>query len=350
MTSTQQPNVVGISRPPLSRIGAAASRWAARVSLNDWLVSGYLLLLNVTLVASGPIAGSRQRSLIDVSLLFWGFVSVVMVLVRGNVLKHPVVTPFIYRVAHYGCTQLSYFALRAYLPNVNPSSLDAQLHGLDLTFFGLEPAVAMQHWVSPATSEWFAFFYYGYFFVLGLHIIPILFFMRDSRIMAEFTLGMQLVICVGQAFYMLVPGFGPALGMPQLFDSQLPPGVWWNLVGQLVSSAGAQKDIFPSVHTAAPTFILLFSFHNRRHLPFRYTWPFVWFFTFNIIIATMFLRWHWIVDIVAGLMLALTAHALSVRGARTEAERRERLGLPPAWPEWPERRRASAPSAGLQAN
>jgi hypothetical protein len=235
------------------------------------------------------------------------------------------------------------------LPNVNSRSLDGQLHQFDLTFFGLEPAVAMQHWVSYATSEWFAFFYYGYFFVLGLHIIPILFFMRDSRLMAEFTLGMQLVICVGQSFYMLVPGFGPALGMPHLFDNQLPAGVWWNLVGQLVSSAGAQKDIFPSVHTAAPTFILLFSFHNRRHLPYRYTWPFVWFFSFNIIIATMFLRWHWIVDIIAGLALALGAHALGVRGARAEAERRQRQGLPPAWPAWPERRRANAPTsaAGL---
>jgi PAP2 superfamily protein len=348
--TTQQPNLVGVSEPAPSGLAGRLARWAARLSLNDWLVSGYLLLLNVTLLASGPIEGSRARSFIDVSLLFWGFTSVVLVLIRGNIFRHPVLMPFTYRVAHYGCTQLSYFALRAFLPNVNPRSLDGQLHQLDLTFFGLEPAVAMQHWVSHATSEWFAFFYYGYFFVLGLHIIPILFFMRDSRLMAEFTLGMQLVICVGQSLYMLVPGFGPALGMPHLFDGQLPPGVWWNLVGQLVSSAGAQKDIFPSVHTAAPTFILLFSFHNRRHLPFRYTWPFVWFFSFNIIIATMFLRWHWIVDIVAGLMLALGAHFVSVRGAAAEAERRKKHGLPPAWPEWPERRRSTLPTAGLQAS
>jgi PAP2 superfamily protein len=347
--TTQHPNVVEVSRPPLARVRASLSQWAARLSLNDWLVSGYLLLLNVALVASGPLEGSRARSFIEVSLLFWGFTSVVLVLIRGNILTQPVLTPLTYRVAHYGCTQLSYFVLREFLPNVNPSSLDGQLHRFDLVFFGLEPAVAMQPWVSYATSEWFAFFYYGYFFVLGLHIIPILFFMRDTRLMAEFTLGMQLVICVGQSLYMIVPGFGPALGMPHLFDNQLPPGVWWNLVGQLVASAGAQKDIFPSLHTAAPTFILLFSFHNRRHLPFRYTWPFVWFFSFNIIIATMFLRWHWIVDIIAGLMLALGAHTLSVWGARAEAQRREKQGLPPAWPAWPERRRASMP-AGQHAS
>lgn len=324
---------------PLLRMSSSLSQWLSRFSLNDWLVTAYLLMLNVVLVATGPIAGDRVRSFIDVSLLLWGFVSVVLVLIRGKVVTHPVVVPFAYRLTHYGCTQLSYFALRGLLPQVNPGSLDAELHQLDLTFFGLEPAVAMQPWVSQATNEWFAFFYYGYFFVLGLHIIPILFFTRDSRLLAEFTLGMQLVICVGQSLYILVPGYGPALGMPQLFENQLPEGVWWNLVLQLVASAGAQKDIFPSVHTAAPTFILLFSFHHRRLLPYRYTWPVLAFFCFNIIIATMFLRWHWIVDIVAGLTLAFTAHVVSVYGSRKEAERRERLGLGPAWPEWPERRR-----------
>jgi hypothetical protein len=342
--TTEQTNIIGSPSVIVARAINGLAQWSARVSLNDWLVTGYLLLLNISILRTGPLEGARAESFAHVSWLFWAFVAIVMVLIRGNILRHPVLTPLAYRVAHYGCTQLSYFALRGLLPIVNPGSLDPQLHAFDLQFFGLEPAVAMQPWVTHATSEWFAFFYYGYFFVLGLHIIPMVLLTRDSRILAEFTLGLQIVICVGQSLYMLVPGYGPSAGMPQLFTNQLPPGVWWNLVGQLVQAGGAQKDIFPSIHTAAPTFILLFSFHNRRYLPFRYTWPVVAFFSFNIIIATMFLRWHWIIDIVAGLSLALLAHLLSVRGARSEAARRTSLGLPPAWPAWPARRRPSAPA------
>jgi len=49
----------------------------------------------------------------------------------------------------------------------------------------------------------------------------------------------------------------------------------------------------------------------------------------------MFLRWHWLVDILAGLMLALLAFAGSVYGSRWEARHRSTRGLPPAWPAWP---------------
>jgi membrane-associated phospholipid phosphatase len=40
----------------------------------------------------------------------------------------------------------------------------------------------------------------------------------------------------------------------------------------------------------------------------------------NIIIATMFLRWHWFIDVVAGLLLAFAARGFAV--ALTDLEER----------------------------
>ena len=99
---------------------------------------------------------------------------------------------------------------------------------------------------------------------------------------------------------------------------EFPEGLWLDIVMESVAEGGALKDIFPSLHTAAPTFILLYSFRHRHRAPYRYTWPLVAFFTVNIIVATMFLRWHWIVDVVAGLTLATVAQALSARVTRWE--------------------------------
>jgi hypothetical protein len=318
------------SAPPRS-----LSTWLRRVSVNDWIVLGYLAVLDLAIILSEHVGPARDRAIVEMSSLLFIFFAVVVVLIRGGVLQHPFFSAFAFRLSHYGGIQLTYFFMRGFLPVVNPGSLDLELHQLGTRLFGLEPALAMEPWVSPATTEWFSFFYYGYFFVLGLHVIPILFFGRHARILSEFTLGLLLVLTVGQSLYCVVPGYGPANGLPTLFASELPDGVWWNLVSQIVESAGAQKDIFPSIHTAAPTFILLFSFHNRAYLPYRYTWPLVAFFAFNIIIATMFLRWHWLVDIVAGLVLAFSAHLVSVYVVRWEHRHRARLALPPAWPEWP---------------
>jgi len=52
----------------------------------------------------------------------------------------------------------------------------------------------------------------------------------------------------------------------------------------------------------------------------------------------MFLRWHWLLDIVAGLVLALVGFAGSVYGVRWETRYRAARGLPPAWPAWPSER------------
>jgi hypothetical protein len=331
--STTQ-DALAAARP--SAVPGSLREWLLRVSLNDWIVLGYLGVLNVAILSSNGVGPTRDRAILEVGGLFVVFAIVVVGLIRGGLISHPIVSPLLFRICHYGGIQLTYFFMRGFLPIVNPGSLDAELHGLGLRLFGVEPALALEPWISSGTTEWFAFFYYGYFFVLGLHVLPILFFSRHGRILSEFALGLLIVLSVGQSMYLIVPGYGPSAGMPALFHRSLPPGVWWNLVQQLVASAGAQKDIFPSIHTAAPTFILLFSFHNREHLPYRFTWPLVAFFAFNIIIATMFLRWHWLVDILAGLTLALCAYLGGVLGTRWERRHRRKHGLPPAWPEWPD--------------
>jgi membrane-associated phospholipid phosphatase len=99
-----------------------------------------------------------------------------------------------------------------------------------------------------------------------------------------------------------------------------------------VADVGAQKDIFPSLHTAVPTMLTLFAFRYRRDSwPLRWSWPLVGFAASQIIGATMFLRWHYLIDICAGISLAALAVWFSDRAVRWDDARRERLGLAPAW-------------------
>ena len=114
------------------------------------------------------------------------------------------------------------------------------------------------------------------------------------------------------------------------FDHDLTGGFWWGLVANTVSEGGAQLDIFPSLHTAFPSFFFLHALRHRAAPAFAIAWPVTGFFVANIIIATLFLRWHWGVDIVAGLALATLAHRLGVAIAAREFSR-ERHGLQAIW-------------------
>ena len=79
-----------------------------------------------------------------------------------------------------------------------------------------------------------------------------------------------------------------------------------------------------------PTYLSLFSFLERKRTPFKVTWFPLMLFTTQIIGATMFLRWHYLVDICAGITLAVSAVLMSRVALRWDAAR-ERCGGSPAW-------------------
>jgi hypothetical protein len=327
---TTEDQLMHVGARPLASRGLAAS--LRNVAAQDWLVLTYLGLLNLATV--GAPAGPAKVECVRRMLLLLAAELAAVVAVRGGLLKHRFTRALLYRVVIFGTVQLSYFFLGDLLPLVRPISLDLELHALDLTLFGIEPAMALDRVVNPITTEWFAFFYYGYFFLLALHVIPLLLFARRARIVSEFSLGLLVVFCAGHILYMVVPGFGPYKTMAAQFAHPLPHGLWLDTVMTTVAEGGAQKDIFPSLHTAAPMFIALFSYRNRHLLPFKYTWAPVVFMAFNIIIATMFLRWHYVIDVVAGLALSVVAWLVSVHVTTWETRRRIEHGLQPAWPDY----------------
>jgi hypothetical protein len=301
-------------------------------AIQDWIVLAYALFLNLA-VAVAPAGPVHDRCALRVGALLL-LLLFTLAGVRGRLIPGSFWPALVYRIGVYGVVQISYFFFRELLPLVNPRSLDAELHGLGVELFGAEPALRLDAIVTPVTSEWFAFFYFGYFFVLATHVLPIVFLGKDKRLLGEFTFGLIFMFCVGHSLYMLVPGFGPYRAIAGEFQHALPSGMWLNVVMEAVAEGGAQKDIFPSLHTCAPTFIALYSFRHRALPPYRYTWPLVLFFAANIIVATMFLRWHWLVDVVVGLALAVTSQLLSVKVTELELVRRARERLAPTWPEF----------------
>jgi hypothetical protein len=304
-------------------------------AIQDWLVLAYALFLNLA-VASAPAGPVRDACALRVGSLLL-MLLFTLAGVRGRLIPGSFWPALLYRLGVYGVVQISYFFFRELLPLVNPRSLDTELHALGVELFGSEPAVRLDAVVNPVTSEWFAFFYFGYFFVLATHVLPIVFLGKDKRLLGEFTFGLIFMFCVGHTLYALVPGYGPYRAIADEFQHELPSGMWLNVVMEAVAEGGAQKDIFPSLHTCAPTFIALYSFRHRALAPYRYTWPLVLFFAANIIVATMFLRWHWLIDVVAGLALAVTSQVLSVVVTEHELVRRARERLMPTWPAFGQR-------------
>ena len=326
---------MGRSREAELSFRAWARRLISELAILDWGVLIYLSVLSSSVLLFAAPGLPKEQMLMKLGALIGVFVTVI-VLVRGSLLRNPLLAAICYRLATFGVVLGSYFLLRGLLPMVSARAYDAQLYHLDLRVFGFEPSLVMDRYVNAYTTEWFAFFYYLYFAVLAVHAVPFTFLGRNTKLLAEFAFGITMTYCIAHSVYMLVPGFGPYRYLAAEFHHPLVSGFWMDRVLEAVNSAGAQKDIFPSLHTAGPLFILLFSFRNRRNYPFRYTWPVTAFIVVNIIIATMFLRWHYLIDIIAGITLAFTNCYLLGWVQRKETARRELAGLQPVFPPlWP---------------
>jgi hypothetical protein len=310
-----------------------------RLAAQDWLLASYLLALFVEVcIRRGP-RSEQALTWLSIDIVTW---IAVLVAVRGRFgERHPTIASVIYRFGLGVPVLGSFLQLQWILPAAGGPPLDADLYALDHRLFGVEPAEAWDRFVSPATTEWFAFFYYGYFFLIAAHVFPMLGFATRTKWLARFSFGFVSIYCFGHFLYTIVPAFGPYQHLGPSFQHSLEGSTWWPLVKRAVESVdgGARTDVFPSLHTAVPTYLSLFSFVHRDRKPFRYTWLPLTLFTTQIVAATMFLRWHYLIDIIGGVTLAVTALLLSGLAVAWD-DARQLHGGPPVFP----RKRVDSPS------
>lgn len=318
---------------------ARPTRGVARVlsnfAMQDWLVILYLLFLLASVLAGeGPRRAKAIGYLAADLAVCVTCISVergCFVRLRGATARFA--SRFLYRAALVGALVSTFLQLHYILPSARDVRYDALIYAFDLRVFRFEPAILLDRFVTPHTTEWFAFFYYSYFFILLLYTVPIAFFEKRTAIASEFSLGILWVMAIGQAVYVLVPGQGPYGLLSAHFTNRLEGRFWWPLVWSTVDSFDGtlRTDIFPSLHTAAPTFLALFAARHRAHRPYRWAWPVTAFFASQIVIATMFLGWHYLADVVAGLVLAVTGLLVARRFAAAEQRSRSAFGCTPVW-------------------
>jgi len=314
-------------------LGAVIAHTARNLTLQDRFFlayHGYLTLLALSATEGPRLALARPGTFILITVTL-----ATLVLTRGGVLPAGPTRALVYRIGMFGTMAGSYFTLGPLLKSLGETRFDPALIAIDEALFGVTPSVWLDQFVTPATVEWFAFFYYSYYTMLGLFLLPTLFFDKGAR-RYELLFGAGIVVAVGHSGYTLVPGVGP-YAWPQLtFAHELTGGIWWQRVHEAVASAGAMLDIFPSLHTALSVLLVFHAIRYRKEKPFKWIWLPTLFVVVNIVIATVFLRWHYAIDLVAGTLLAAGAYMLGIRTWRTEQHRdgsddRQAVWEPIAW-------------------
>ncbi len=271
-------------------VGGSQTRWRPI----DLLVAAYSVVLLVVLMALAP-------------RLTWqlGFVllHVVSLLVaRWGARAWPtavglrrVVVDFYPMVLVPLCFAELAFVIRGAYPDL---LYDAALQRLDVAMFGSDPLLWFDGWRQPWLTE-LLFLCYLSFYFLPPWVCVYLYRRRDPRfsLVAFEYVGCFLLSYLG---YLLVPAIGPRFfltGVEPLHGLLLFD---WLMHAMNTLEAGA-RDCFPSGHTAVTLLVIVHAVRFARPLCVVLL-P----VSAGLLLATVYLRLHYVIDLLAGALLAVS--------------------------------------------
>ena len=132
----------------------------------------------------------------------------------------------------------------------------------------------------------------------------------------EFVTGFAVLYALSFLGYLFLPARGPIVQMAGDFTVPIHGGVFHRIILRSVESVGGPHGAFPSLHVGASLFATLFDLRHRNPLRALIYLPLV----AMIALATLVLRYHYAVDLVAALVLAFAASEVA---RRTMARRGE---------------------------
>lgn len=183
------------------------------------------------------------------------------------------------------------------------------LHRWDVQLFGVEPSVWAERFIHPFLTDFFTFCYW-LFYVCGPLLGLLLYVRKDWRAFRYTMVSVVLCLFMGYVGYVAWPAAAPRLAIPEAYT--VPLQGWSPFLNYSRDATAAVpltiQGAFPSLHCAVALLVLL--------LAWKYVRWYFWIqipFGAGLILGTVYLRHHWVVDIVAGFVLTFAAFWIGPR-------------------------------------
>lgn len=185
---------------------------------------------------------------------------------------------------------------------VNPNDVDASLIAWDEYLLGFQPAIYLESFITPELTD-FMYFSYSSFLIYILMFTMYLYVRKKNVAFRETLVSIILTFYIGYVGYVIFPAVGPKFTMSHLFETSLSGSFITDRLSFLMNyeiSEYTRRDCFPSLHNGVIFLILLFAFKHQKVYAFLFL-P----FAIALFISTLYLRYHYFVDMIAGFLLAI---------------------------------------------
>jgi membrane-associated phospholipid phosphatase len=194
------------------------------------------------------------------------------------------------------------------ISSIQTTTFDSFLSAVDFGIFGVNPTVWMERLISPALTALLQFAYVSYYFIPFLLGIV---FIAGGRFgeFEEVLFGILLCFYLSYICYLLVPANGPRFAL-YLKPGELQAYPLIKTIQDALDILEKNKtDAFPSGHTAISLMSLYYAWKERQKKLFAGLVPVVT----GLIISTVYLRYHYVIDVIGG--IALTGFTIALAPA-----------------------------------
>lgn len=199
-----------------------------------------------------------------------------------------------------------YRTMNFFISVVSPVDRDQSLAAIDrFIFFGHNPSYLLERLITPLLTRYLYAVYVAWFPLVFLTIL-LLFLRGHRRNLNQFLLAMLITFYSGYVSYLFVPAVGPIYAMP--FHIDLNGGALGAFTNGMTHNLGIARDVFPSLHTAITLVMYWAVARSERSL----RWP-ARVLAASILFSTVYLRFHYVIDVLAGILLAWLTTSLAPR-------------------------------------
>jgi len=189
---------------------------------------------------------------------------------------------------------------------VNPHDIHDKLIAIDQAMFGVQPVIWAQQFYHSWLTQYFSISYMNYFIIAVIVVVYLLIKKRDAE-MRKVLLGTILCFYFGYFLYILFPAAPPRLTLADQFIRDFGGGWLGAAQVKMVNiSASSSRAAFPSLHCAVSLISLMYAFTMERKLFYILLIPGI-----SLVMATVYLRHHYVIDILAGFALAIFTYSFA---------------------------------------
>jgi membrane-associated phospholipid phosphatase len=221
----------------------------------------------------------------------------------------------------YGVPLILYFFKEVYMiiNLINSPLIDSTLINIDYSIFGINPTQWVSSFDNPLLTELLEIVYFLYYIVIIIYGLELYLRKRyDEFKFGAFIIFLGFYLCY--IAYMFFPAVGPRFFLHNfsLIDKELPGLFFTDWIRHFLNFAESipanvpnpqdyvQRDAMPSAH-AEIAILLAYLSRKVRSRSFYFYFP----YCILMIIATVYLRYHYVIDIIAGGLMAVITIWLS---------------------------------------